>query len=200
MTAGWMIASPSPHLIVGMVVMAVGLSVFVWPLIGKVMPVLAEKIPEHLQGVTLVAVKLAISGVGVALGVSGAALMVWAITRERTIPLQDRAYVALDQVISAYRSAPTTAKADVLIQDYLGKWVNVSGIVSDVSNDLYPRLFERQGLVVSIAAQSAFVGLHFRGLEADRVSTLQRGDALRADCRVADVHALGVSLDHCENK
>jgi len=89
----------------------------------------------------------------------------------------------------------TTWEADRLVADFVGKWIRVQGTVRDVSkmgDAMYVQVREDATL------NSVTTTMLFRDSWSDRVSTLRRGDTIRAIGQIADADRLALRLDPCE--
>lgn len=115
-----------------------------------------------------------------------------------TLPKSGPRLLVPDTVTPAYLlglfTSHTSREARLLLGDFLGKWMPVSGTVSDVS-EIGDVLFVQMR---TPAPDAVPVALSFRGPWKERVSTLRRGDSLTAIGCINDVNGLHVELDPAE--
>jgi hypothetical protein len=92
----------------------------------------------------------------------------------------------------------TDLQAQKLVEVHKGKWIRVSGRVSDVSGReggviqviLYPPNFEPLLESMMLAFDA--------GDHADRAATLRRGDVVSVEGQITRVSRMHIKLDHCE--
>ena len=98
----------------------------------------------------------------------------------------------------------TTIQADKLSEDYVGKWLRISGRVGDISLlDFHkgPQIYVTVYLPRKAKTREEFdmVQLYFDNAKwGDRVNSLGRGHEINAIGKVAHIDFLGVRLEDCE--
>lgn len=110
----------------------------------------------------------------------------------------DRQFVQLTpQYVGGLFKTHTSREAQHLLADFVGKWMEVSGTVRDVSeytNFVLVSLVDEHRDDFGIPS----IGLSFRGHWRDQVATFRRGDPVRAVGRINALDNLRIDLDPCE--
>jgi hypothetical protein len=114
-------------------------------------------------------------------------------------PLQDdgRIFVAADvtpQVLIGLFGQHMSIEAEKLIKPYLGKWMQVSGALGDVSA---PKNF---GVFVHFkqSSSSVFISMIFDKEWVDRLSILQKDSQMTVIGQISEIRSSTFELRHCE--
>jgi hypothetical protein len=97
------------------------------------------------------------------------------------------------QQLCGFFKTGITAQATRLVEPYLGKWIVVSGKISDVRHEK-----DRTSIVSLHGAKEPLIIMYFSASWYERVSTLGKSDQIKAIGKLSRLDPFSISLKDCE--
>jgi hypothetical protein len=93
----------------------------------------------------------------------------------------------------------TSFQAKKLIEQYLGKWMPITGLVHDTNPTTTFSFSDPQQIAqLFIFEEGRLLTARFNESWVDRIAILRRGDKVSFIGKIADVNAMAIDLDDCE--
>lgn len=93
----------------------------------------------------------------------------------------------------------TQMQADNIVAVYIGKWITLSGSVSQVTASDSSSVFTRSSLVTFDQARGEpMVFMHFDEQWKEQLSILRPGSRITVVGRITKIYRLGINLEQCE--